>query len=142
MYSVEEPDLFNATPELGMGFHFGVLRNSSSGGEEAKGVLVLNSELALTDGDIFDFERFRRWRLTQGEEVAAGVRLTFITAPEPAPKRNIIPSDDIALFKFTFGRFITNIARYEMRSRLHASPPFQFQTKTSEAFARFSAFQE
>jgi hypothetical protein len=41
MYSVEEPKRFNAIPELGMGFHFGVLRNSSLRSDE--GVLVLRS---------------------------------------------------------------------------------------------------
>lgn len=122
-----------------MGFHFGVVQLPANDGYE--GVIVLNAELALTPRDILDYEQFKRWQSTQGRELAPGVVVTMIMSPEPAPKRKILPSDDIALFKAIFGRFVANVDRYDMRSRLHASPPFPLQTQTLEKFVRFSAFK-
>jgi hypothetical protein len=140
MWSVEEPKVFDATPELGMGFHFGVL-SALTPAEREDGVIVLNGELAVSSRDILDFEMFDRWQWTQGKEFSPGIRSTLIMAPEPAPKRVITPSDDVALFRHTFGRFVTSAERYEVRGRLHASPPFPFQAQISEELVRFSAFR-
>jgi hypothetical protein len=138
VYSVEKPELFDSTPELGMGFHFGVVQSPASGGHE--GVIVLNAELALTPSDILDSYQLKRWQDTQEKEFFPGVVITMIMSPEPAPKRKIGPSEDIALFKSTFGRFVANVDRYYMCPMLHASPLFPLLTKTSEKFVRFSAF--
>lgn len=137
MYSIENSEAFDRISELGMGFHFGMVRLSDA---KHEGVIVLNGELALTSGDLLNFERFRTWRLTQGREIAPGVVVTMIMAPEPAPKRQILPSEDVALFKSTFGRFIGNVERYDVRTSLHASPPFPLQSQGPEKFVRFSAF--
>jgi hypothetical protein len=140
MYSVEEPQLFDTTAELGMGFHFGILQSSAQnvGGE---GVMVLNAQLALTPRDILDFESIRRWQWTRGRELVSGVTVTAVMAPEPAPIRRIVPSDDVVLFTSAFGRFIAVTERFELRDKLHASPPFPLQTHTPEPFGRFSAFK-
>ncbi len=138
MYSVIDPSAFDAIPELGMGFHFGEMQAAESSSERI-GLIVLNAELALAPKDITDFERLNRWLLTQGVGLPSGIK--FIMAPEPAPMRKIVPSENIDLFKFTFGRFIANVDRFDMRSRIHASPPFQLLTKGPEEFVRFSAFQ-
>jgi hypothetical protein len=140
LYSVEKPETFDGTPELGMGFHFGVTQPSEKY-NKSEGVIVLNAQLALTPKDILDFWLFERWQETQGREIVPGVVATMIMAPEPAPKRSILPSEDAALFIATFGNFVANSDRYEMRSKLHASPPFPLQTREPEYFVRFSAFK-
>ena len=122
-----------------MGFHFGVLELPV--GRDHEGVIVLNAELALAARDILNFQLFERWLSTQGREVAPGVVVTMILAPEPAPKRRIIPSGDVMLFKDTFDRFVPNDFRYDVRTRLHASPPFPLNIKEAENLVRFSAFR-
>ena len=109
MYSVKDPSAFDAIPELGMGFHFGEMQAAESSSERI-GLIVLNAELALAPKDITDFERLNRWLLTQGVGLPSGIK--FIMAPEPAPMRKIVPSENIDLFKFTFGRFIANVDRF------------------------------
>lgn len=137
MYSIENPEPFDRIPELGMGFHFGAVRLSDASYE---GVIVINGELAITSADLLDFEGFWRWRMTQGWETAPGVVTTMIMSPEPALRRQVSPSEDIALFKNAFGNFISNAERYDVRTALHASPPFPLQSQGSERFVRFSAF--
>ncbi|MFA6264749.1 MAG: hypothetical protein WC670_03410 [Pseudolabrys sp.] len=139
MFSVQNPAVFDPVPELGMGFHFGIVRSSRD--KNPEGVIVLNSELAITSSDILNFEAFRRWQSTQGQEVRPGVVITVIMSPEPAPKADIVPSEDIVLFKSTFGSFLFGVERFDVRHRLHASPPFQLRTQSGEKFARFSAFK-
>lgn len=139
MFSVESPEAFDEIPELGMGFHFGAIDSAIGRGRE--GIIVLNAELAITANDILDFWAFERWQWTQGREVAPGVVETMIMTPEPAPKSKIVPCDDVALFKEIFGRFIPNVDRHEVRTRLHASPPFRFCIKEPESLVRFSAFK-
>lgn len=138
MYSVQNPEAFDRLSELGMGFHFGMLRLPETKDE---GVIVLNGELALSPADLLGFERFMAWHLTREREVAPGVTVTMTLAPEPAPKRQISPSEDVTLFKSTFGRFISNVERYDVRTTVHASPPFPLQSQGHETFVRFSAFR-
>ncbi|MEK7992169.1 MAG: hypothetical protein AAB403_00035, partial [Planctomycetota bacterium] len=57
------------------------------------------------------------------------------------PVRSISPSDDVALFKSSFGHLISNMNSYETRAKLHASPAFLLQSKSPERFVRFSAFR-
>lgn len=52
-----------------------------------------------------------------------------------------MPSEDVSFFKSTFGRFIANVDRFDMRPKLHASPPFRLQIREPEIFVRFSAFR-
>lgn len=139
MYSVQNPEAFDAVPELGMGFHFGTVQSATL--DNPGGVIVLNSELAIEPSDILNFERFKRWHLMQGTEVSPGVVITMVMAPQPAPIADIVPSEDLALFRSTFGAFFTHIERYEMRSNIHASPPFTLQIRKPEKFVRFSAFK-
>jgi hypothetical protein len=58
------------------------------------------------------------------------------------PERSVKPFNDVDTFLKTFGRLISNAGAYRSRKTLHASPPFQFNTKPKEQFVRFSAFMK
>ena len=118
MYTVSNPKAFDEMPELGMGYHFGMVQSSE--GEGVEGVIVLNARFALTSIEIRNADRF--------------------AAPPFAPERLVVPSNDVSLFKSSFGHLIANMSIYASRSVLHASPAFPLLTNSSELLVRFSAF--
>ena len=91
MYQVEKPELFDALPELGMGFHFGVAA------EIGTGFIVLNAQFAVNLEEIGDRRGFRQMREPKVEIKTA----------------NIIPSQDSGLFLKWFGSALSNRAAYQ-----------------------------
>ena len=133
-------DLFDAIPELGMGYHFGVVEGpNAEGGDE--GVIVLNAQYAVTPKDVVNRESFERLLLLVGREVGPDIEVTIVSAPSVVPRRSIVPSEDIVIFARSFGGLISNLNYYKTLSKLHASPPFPLLTKSREDFVRFSAFR-
>ena len=139
MYLVRNPADFDAVPELGMGYHFGVVEASGDAGK--KGVIVLNAQYAVAPEEILNFRSFDRLLSALGKEVSPGIVVTIISAPPMLPERSVVPSEDISFFWNSFGRFVTNLDRYEAHAVLHESPPFPLATRSQENFVRFSAFQ-
>jgi hypothetical protein len=72
MYTVKNPEAFDATPELGMGYHFGVIPPEERKGG-SQGVIVLNGQYALTPEEILDFRSFDRLLWEMGKEVFPGI---------------------------------------------------------------------
>lgn len=118
MYQVRKPELFDALPELGMGFHFGV--DSEVGG----GFIVLNAQYAVNLEEIGDRRVFRQLREQKVEIKTA----------------NIIPSQDSELFLKWFGLALSNHSAYRNRTKLHESPPFPLSTGPNDEFVRYSTY--
>jgi hypothetical protein len=140
VYKVKNSKAFDEMPELGMGYHFGVVvPEGREKGEQ--GVIVLNGQYALTPEEVLDTRSFDRLLSDLGKEISPRIGVIIIQAPPLIPARTIVPNNDISLFKASFGPLIVNMGRYESRAVLHASPPFPLLTKSQENFVRFSAFQ-
>jgi hypothetical protein len=123
VYLVKNPAAFDKTPELGMGYHFGLVEGSKAKGG-GEGVVVLNAQYALTSKDIMNAESFSRLLSMVGKDLGSDIKVTMMSAPLLAPERPIVPSEDVSLFEKSFGHLVSNLRRYETRSTLHASPPF------------------
>jgi hypothetical protein len=119
VYRVMKSDLFDALPELGMGFHFGVDSRTR------EGFIVLNAEYAISV-----------------EEVGGGRAFRQLSEPKADVKdADIVPSQDVQEFLKSFGPRLSNHRAYLNRRTLHESPPFQFQARANDLFVRFSAFR-
>jgi hypothetical protein len=107
MYSVKDPEAFDAKPELGMGYHFGVVQTSQAKVGSQEGVIVLNAKYALTPREIMDFDSLDR--LLLGHELPSGIVITIISAPPLAPERDIVPSDE-----YFFVQVVVRTSHFEL----------------------------
>src|SRR6266566_1490165 len=94
VYRVMKPDSFDASPELGMGFHFGIHKHSG------EGLIVLNAQYAIGSKEIGDGVAFQRLR----------------TSEPKIEEADIVQSDDIALFLKMFGSKLSNATAYQQRA--------------------------
>lgn len=144
MYTVRNPKAFDDMPELGMGFHFGSMRLTESKDAFVEGVIVLNSQFGLTASEILDVGIVNGLVKTRMQDRMLSLRdigdSTDRLAPPLFPARSISPSDDVALFKSSFGHLISNMNSYETRAKMHASPAFPLRPNSPERFVRFSAY--
>jgi hypothetical protein len=135
VYLAKNPEVFDATPELGMGYHFGVVEGSN------EGVIVLNAKYALTSKDIMNAQSLGQLLWTAARDADSGVKVTRTSAPPPMPERPIVPSEDVSLLRKHFASWVSKLNYYETRPTLHGSPPFPLLTQSAENFVRFSAFR-
>jgi hypothetical protein len=131
MFRVRDPQAFDSTPELGMGFHFGI-------DEAGNGHIVVNGVLALSAGDIMKQTVATKIAPTGTVVVESGD--ADLLKKFDLPYRNVKPFNDVDHFLKSFGHLVSNPEGYRTRKVLHASPPFVFRSKPKEQFARFSAF--
>jgi hypothetical protein len=137
MYKVARPELFDAMPELGMGFHFGLVREPTGSRGGVQGVIVLNGEFALTRSDIANPDSFYRISILMPW---IAERIRTIKAPRLVETAPVEPSDSVSAFMNSFGDVVAKTEAMQSREVLHSSPAFPIKTKANDAFVRFSAF--
>ncbi|MCC7275467.1 MAG: hypothetical protein IT561_22550 [Alphaproteobacteria bacterium] len=121
MLRVAEPELFDRTHELGMGYHFGELQFAGEAG-----FIVLNGEVAVTAGEL---------------DLPPGILASLIAETLRAGERAaIVPSENVGLLVRVFRRHLPYFTPSPEGPPIHGSPPFVTVFQPGEKFVRFSAF--
>jgi hypothetical protein len=144
VYIVKNPQAFDETPELGMGYHFGKVHSSGAG------VIVLNALFALGPEEIMDakttrdlllFEELFKSTFSEIDFTSKDKDLWADDVQKIASCSEILPSDDITLFEKYFHELVSNMKRYKSSPKLHGSPPYPLRTRNGHDFVRFTSFR-
>ncbi len=146
---VENPITFDERPELAMGIHFAVPRVRTGEGRTEEAFIVFNATIGVRVVDILQATEPLPVNLFSQREAEPNAPF-----PEEVVRQSdrggrwvferdhvdLRPCDDIELLIQVLHLPEWSRQRFVRRGEIHGSPPFQGQSRSGQAFVRFSSF--
>jgi hypothetical protein len=124
---VLNPETFDASPEMGMGYHMATLRQESPGSGHNAGVLycVLNGSIAVNVTALGEHSRVGR----------------LVTDSDDLQAFEFDVEDDVEKLELACVIGPVAISRMKEMGHVHGSPPFSKLTTARQKFVRYSAYR-
>ena len=143
---VDDPELFDRTPEFAMGIHIGWEARSQrpSRLSSERVYVVFNGSIAILVDDILSgqLSNFVLANIDhrRDEEFYEKARDGSDMSPQEPERRSISPCEDVEVVARALNLSPWQASRLHRREHIHGSPPFTGQTRNGQKFVRFSSY--